>query len=203
MESQTLTSKGEICYGHAASHAEHDFATATEALKGDHRVIEQVLDALEKLAQAPALSALDPWEKAIDFIRNFADKCHHLKEEKLLFPAMEQHGIPLEGGPLGVMLAEHEEGRGYVKAMAAALTIAAKDPAAAKKSLQETARAYVRFLREHIQKEDDILFNMADGVLSAEEQKELLCDFEEHELKEIGAGVHEKYLAIAQELTAK
>ncbi|OGQ83912.1 MAG: hypothetical protein A3F90_12005 [Deltaproteobacteria bacterium RIFCSPLOWO2_12_FULL_60_19] len=164
--------------------------------------MEEVLNALERLARAPELSALDQWEKAIDFIRNFADKCHHLKEEKLLFPAMEEHGVPLEGGPLGVMLMEHEEGRGYVKAMAAALTIAAKDPAAAKKTLQEMGRAYVRFLREHIQKEDDILFNMADDVLSGEEQKELLRDFEEHELKEIGSGVHEKYLAIAQELTA-
>jgi hemerythrin-like domain-containing protein len=202
MENQAVTDKGKSCCGHAESHAEHSFKTATEALKADHRVIEQVLNALERLAQAPELSALDQWEKAIDFIRNFADKCHHLKEEKLLFPAMEEHGVPLEGGPLGVMLMEHEEGRGYVKAMAAALTIAAKDPAAAKKALQEMGHAYVRFLREHIQKEDDILFNMADGVLSAEEQKELLRDFEEHELKEIGAGVYEKYLAIAQELTA-
>jgi len=185
-----------------ATHAEYHFETATEALKADHRVIEQVLNALERLAQTPELSELDRWEKAIDFIRNFADKCHHLSEEKLLFPAMERHGIPVEGGPLGVMLAEHEEGRGYVKAMAGALAIAAKEPAAAKKTLQETGLTYVRFLREHIQKEDDILFNMADGVLSAEEQKELLRDFEERELKEIGAGVHEKYLAVAQELAA-
>jgi hemerythrin-like domain-containing protein len=144
---------------------------------------------------------LADWAKAIDFARNFADKCHHLKEEKLLFPAMEERGIPREGGPIGMMLAEHEEGRGYVRAMAAALETAAQDPIAARTTLRRKADAYIRLLREHIQKEDDVLFMLADNVLNSEEQKELLREFEEHELREMGSGVHEKYLRIVQELS--
>jgi len=71
---------------------------------------------------------------------------------------------------------------------------------AAKETLVEIARAYLRLLREHIQKEDEILFRIADDVIPPDEQKLLLRTFEEHEAKEMGAGSHEKYLKIAEEL---
>ena len=99
-----------------------------------------------------------------------------------------------------MMLMEHEEGRGYVRAMAGALDGWEKGMELSQSVVIENARAYLRLLREHIQKEDEILFEMADNVLSAEEQKQLLRQFEEHEREEIGPGVHEKYLKIALEL---
>ena len=165
----------------------------------EHRVIERVLCAVEKLATGP-VGALDPWKKAIEFIRGFADQCHHFKEEKVLFPAMEAHGIPNEGGPIGMMLMEHEEGRSYVRSMVAALTLVEAKNEAAKESLLKSARAYCRLLREHIQKEDDILFRMADEVIPADAQRALLASFEQHEAEEMGAGAHEKYLKIANDL---
>ena len=70
----------------------------------------------------------------------------------------------------------------------------------AQAALFENAKQYLRLLREHIQKEDDILFRMADEVIPEDEQKRLLKSFEAHEAEEMGAGVHEKYLKIAQEL---
>ncbi len=200
-----ITKKGDAPCGHLSGeahlgHEHHHFETATEALKQDHRIIEKVLAVLEKVAQNPREASLETWEKAIDFIRNFADKCHHLKEEKLFFPALEARGIPCEGGPIGMMLLEHEEGRAYVRAMAEALVLAKEDPEAAKSALVENALLYLRLLRQHIAKEDEILFEMADEALTPEEQKELLREFEEHEAKEIGPGVHEKYLTLAHEL---
>lgn len=180
---------------HGGAHDHQQFERSTEALMAEHRIIETVLEALEKLARAAETSALADWAKAVDFLRNFADKCHHLKEEKLLFPALEEHGIPREGGPIGMMLAEHEEGRGFVRAMAAAVDAGARDV------LRREATAYIRLLRQHILKEDEVLFQMADSILSAEEQQKLLHDFEEHELREIGPGFHEKYLQIARDLT--
>ena len=181
----------------------HQFDKATALLSDEHRVIERVLGALEKLTRKPAREALESWKQALDFIRHFADQCHHFKEEKVLFPALEEHGIPRDGGPVGTMLMEHEEGRSYVRAMFAALAaiaeIDAKDQSA-ETTLFENARGYVRLLREHIQKEDDILFRMADEVIPADEQRKLLMNFEAHEAEEIGAGVHEKYLRIADEL---
>jgi hemerythrin-like domain-containing protein len=176
------------------------FARATELLSDEHRVIERVLAAIEKLLQRPAADSLESWHKALDFIRHFADQCHHFKEEKVLFPAMEEHGIPNDGGPVGMMLMEHEEGRSYVRSMFDALgRIEAKDETA-QASLFENARQYLRLLREHIQKEDDILFRMANEVIPEDKQKQLLKDFEAHEAEEMGVGVHEKYLQIAEEL---
>ena len=115
---------------------------------------------------------------------------------------MEEHGIPNDGGPIGMMLIEHEEGRSYVRSMVAAIARVEANDKAAWESLCASARAYIRLLREHIQKEDQILFRIADDVIPAEEQKQLLRAFEEHEVGEMGTGIHEKYLAIAQALEA-
>ena len=178
----------------------HHFGKATEMLSDEHRVIERVLAVLQKLTTRPVENSLDCWRKALDFFSHFADQCHHFKEEQVLFPAMEEHGIPREGGPIGMMLMEHEEGRGHVRSMLAALTLAEARNEAAKDALLENARAYLRLLREHIQKEDEILFRIADDVIPPDEQKQLLRSFEEHEAKEIGTGVHEKYLKLVEEL---
>lgn len=176
---------------------EHHFESPTQALKHEHRMIERALRVLETLAENEGEASPGQWEKLIEFIRNFADQCHHLKEEKVLFPALEKHGIGATAGPVGIMLEEHEEGRGYVKAMADCLT--SQGPRA---PLAEHARAYLRLLREHIQKEEEILFEMADSVLPPEEKTQLVREFEEHEAKEIGAGVHEKYVTLLENLEA-
>jgi hemerythrin-like domain-containing protein len=177
-----------------------DFETATAMLSDEHRVILRVIDVMERLTQRPVPGALESWKKALDFARHFADRCHHLKEEKILFPAMEEHGIPNEGGPIGMMLIEHEEGRSYVRSMFAAVARAEANDEGAQESLVASAGGYIRLLREHIEKEDQVLFRIADDVIPAEEQKQLLRAFEEHEVGEMGTGIHEKYLAIMQML---
>lgn len=178
----------------------HKAEKPTEILSDEHRVIERVLDALQRLTAVPVNPSLEQWRKALDFFRHFADQCHHFKEEKVLFPALEEHGIPREGGPIGMMLAEHEEGRGHVRSMIDAVEQVAQGNGAASTTLLDHARAYVTLLREHIQKEDDILFRMADEVIPEEEQRRILKEFENHEAEEMGAGAHEKYLSIAREL---
>ena len=178
----------------------HKAEKPTEILSDEHRVIERVLDALQRLTAVPVNPSLEQWRKALEFFRHFADQCHHFKEEKVLFPALEEHGIPREGGPIGMMLAEHEEGRGHVRSMIDAVEQVAQGNGAASTTLMDHARAYVTLLREHIQKEDDILFRMADEVIPEEEQRRILKDFENHEAEEMGAGAHEKYLGIAREL---
>jgi hemerythrin-like domain-containing protein len=172
----------------------------TEALTAEHRTIERVLDVLEKLSRSPVENSLDDWKKALDFFVHFADQCHHFKEEQVLFPAMEEHGIPRDGGPIGMMLMEHEEGRTYVRAMLAAIPLVERKNQAAKEIFVDKAKAYLRLLREHIQKEDEVLFRIADEVISADEQKVLLRAFEEHEANEMGSGVHNKYLKLVDEL---
>lgn len=178
----------------------HKAEKPTEILSDEHRVIERVLSALEQLTRLPVSDSVERWQKALEFFRHFADECHHFKEEKVLFPAMEAHGIPNEGGPIGMMLAEHEEGRAHVRSMLAAVEQIAAGNVASAGPLLNHARAYLTLLREHIQKEDDILFRMADEVIPQDEQRQLLRRFEAHEAEEMGAGAHEKYLNIAREL---
>ena len=178
----------------------HKAERPTEILSDEHRVIERVLCALEQLTRDSVSDSIIRWKRALEFFHHFADECHHFKEEKVLFPAMETHGIPSEGGPIGMMLAEHEEGRAHVRAMLAAVEQIAAGNAALAEPLLSHARAYLTLLREHIQKEDDILFRMADEVIPQDEQKQILKRFEAHEAEEMGAGAHEKFLKIADEL---
>ena len=93
---------------------------ATKILNDEHRVIERVLAVLEKAAgslEADQGVQADFFLSAAEFIKGFADGCHHRKEEGVLFPAMEAAGVPRQGGPIGVMLAEHEEGRRLTREM--------------------------------------------------------------------------------------
>jgi hemerythrin-like domain-containing protein len=176
---------------------------ATEILRNEHRVIEQVLACLEKIADlctpgrgldAPSAS------QALDFFRNFADRCHHGKEEKRLFPLLEQRGFSPEHGPTGVMRFEHEQGRGLLRGMASAVAAAEAGDATAAGRFAADARRYVDLLRAHIRKEDEHLFPMADRALSANDQRSLEETFGSMEHDEMGQGSHENYLRLADEL---
>jgi len=172
----------------------------TEILSGEHRVIEQVLTCLERIAQdCASRGQLDRTsaEQALEFFRNFADRCHHGKEETYLFPAMEAKGFPRQGGPTGVMLYEHEQGRAHIRGMADAVAGAAAGEHDAASRFITHAQGYVGLLREHIEKEDHCLFAMANQTLTEEDQQTLLAAFQhvEHDL-----GTHEKYLHVADEL---
>ncbi len=93
---------------------------ATEILKEEHRVIERVLNSLDIGAQRLADGQPVPMDffiKTTDFVKGFADGCHHKKEEQVLFPALEENGLPREGGPVGAMLADHDEGRRLTRAI--------------------------------------------------------------------------------------
>jgi hemerythrin-like domain-containing protein len=178
----------------------------TEILGGEHRVIEQVLECLEAIVrQAKSTGRLDPGsaKDAVAFFRNFADRCHHGKEEAHLFPALEAQGFPREGGPTGVMLHEHEQGRAHVRSMDENIEAAAAGDAAALKRFAEHAHAYVSLLREHIYKEDHVLFPLADRTLSEDAQQALSAAFGNVEAEELGHGTHESFLKIADDLAAR
>jgi hemerythrin-like domain-containing protein len=179
---------------------------ATDILMSEHRVIEQVLGCLEALArQALADGKLDgaSARQALDFFRHFADGCHHGKEERHLFPLMEFRGFPREGGPTGVMLHEHEEGRRHIRAMAEAVESAAAGDGAAVGRFADRVQSYARLLREHIFKEDNRLFPMANHALRGGDQEALLKSFGRVEQQEMGEGTHEKYLRLADELAER
>lgn len=175
----------------------------TEILSEEHRIIEQVLDCLERIAQDCASQGrLDATSagQALGFLRNFADRRHHGKEETHLFPAMEAKGFGRQGGPTGVMRYEHEQGRIQMRGMAEMIEEASAGKSEAVAQFVLHAREYVALLREHIDKEDHCLFAMANQALSPDEQQKLLEVFDraDHELLDLGT--KESWLVMADEL---
>ncbi len=176
---------------------------ATKILMGEHRVIERVLSSVEagarRLEAGQAMRA-GFFIEAAEFIKGFADGCHHNKEEGVLFPAMESAGVAREGGPIGVMLAEHEEGRKFTRAMRAAAERLAGGDEAARFDVVKNASGYVALLRQHIAKEDGVLFPMADRVIQGGQQVEVDEAFERIVREETEQGVNEKYMTLADAL---
>jgi hemerythrin-like domain-containing protein len=177
--------------------------TPTETLKHEHKIVLLVLTGAEREARAIQGGSqvhVEDIEQMVDFFKNFVDRCHHGKEERHLFPAMHGKGMPLEAGPIAVMLNEHEQGRAAVRAIAGALDRVKAQEADAGRALAEALLGYVELLRNHIAKEDNVLFPMADRMLSEPEQGTLAVLFDKVETEEIGAGVHERYHELAHRL---
>ena len=141
------------------------------------------------------------WVNASDFLKNFADKCHHAKEEKLLFVKMMERGVSGEVGPIAVMLREHEDGRAHVRRIAdlSAGELGKKDSL----ELIKHTRGYVELLTQHIQKEDHILYPMANQILTPDDQEYLREGFEKVEEEIMGQGTHERYHKMLEEWEAK
>ncbi|MEW6297848.1 MAG: hemerythrin domain-containing protein [Thermodesulfobacteriota bacterium] len=183
---------------HIHSHVER----ATEVLKHEHRLIERALDVLERALvtlEQDRPADKDLLGKVTEFFKGFVDACHHKKEEQALFPRIAARGVPIEGGPIGVMLSEHDEGRGYIHGLAEGVTLLGQEPGQAKRLIYENGRRYIALLRTHIQKEDNVLFALADRCLTAKDQHEVVRRFEETE-RQGGEGRHERFVNLIEEL---
>ena len=133
------------------------------------------------------------------FLKEFADRCHHGKEEDFLFPALEKAGIKKEGGPIEVMLIEHTQGRNYIKQMQNSILNNQID----RHHFIQASRDYIRLMRSHIQKENTVLFPLIDIKLSVSEQNDLYEKFENHEENVIGKGRHDELHGILETLAGK
>jgi hemerythrin-like domain-containing protein len=175
----------------------------TEILMEEHRVIERVLFALER-----ASSRLNRGEDVYlrffigtsVFIRDFADNSHHRKEEAILFPALTDNGFPKDSGPIAVMLAEHEEGRKLTQKIRLVTERLQGGDLNARQLVSQYGTEYVKLLRRHINKENEILFPMADKVIPADQQDQILEAFELFQPDGQGEEFREKYYGMANRL---
>jgi hemerythrin-like domain-containing protein len=175
----------------------------TDILMTEHRLIEQVVNCLEKIVErAEAEKRLDRNSalEALDFCRSFADGCHHAKEEAHLFPMMEANGFSGGCGPIAVMQREHELARLYVQGMTAAVEGASAGEPEALNGVCQHGHGYIKLLWEHIHKEDICLFVAANHRLTDSDQQQLLAAFEKVEADEAVKGTREKYRALADQL---
>ena len=176
---------------------------AMEVLMDEHRVIERVLNVLETgadLLESGAMVKPELLLSATEFMRGYADGYHHAKEEGILFTHLEQQGFTTQGCPLGVMLAEHECGRQYTRALISAAQDIQKGNMGGVKRAIQSSRSYVALLRQHIFKEDTILFPMSVDVIPAEKHEAVLQEFDQIDQAKSEEGLQEKYLALAKSL---
>jgi hemerythrin-like domain-containing protein len=169
---------------------------AIDQLKKEHEAIQKMLLIVEKVCgRLGSGKKVEPehLKQIIEFFQVFADKCHHGKEEEFLFPALEEAGIPKEGGPIGVMLREHDLMRGYVKGLEEAVGHYQAGEEKAASAFVQYGLEYVATLRQHMDKENNILFQMAIMHLDAEKERELSEQFEIAEAEKIGKGKHQEF----------
>ena len=163
-----------------------------ERLIAEHDIIERGLAILANVVTRiesgkPVPEEFPAW--APQFFSQFADECHHAKEEDIFFPALKERGIPQDGGPIGVMLHEHDVGRECVQRMREASETAELD----EHKFAMAANEFIALLRNHIFKENNVLFKMAENVLHEVDDCELNERFTIVEQERKLVGLQERY----------
>jgi hemerythrin-like domain-containing protein len=164
--------------------AEHD------AVRTTLKILKHISQDIEKTGKISNPEHLD---QLFDFFITFVDRCHHSKEEEQLFPSLEELGISREGGPVGVMLKEHQQGRDLVVMMKTAVDKYKNGNNDAAQKFVKHANDYITLLDFHIDKENNVLFPMAVKHLTESQLVELKKGFDRIETDRIGAGKHDHY----------
>jgi len=157
----------------------------THALVDEHRLILRMIALLEHNAPLTLEGSYTNWQfylDGVDFIRNYADRFHHAKEEDVLFAALVKNGMPRENSPVAAMLMEHEQGRAFVRGMETAVKEAMADLPGREGDIVQNVLAYAALLRDHIAKEDDILYPLAERVIPESMRSEIVREYQRAEM---------------------
>ena len=171
-------------------------------LVAEHEMIERAMAVLrsnlEKIDEA--IKTPLQMQRAIDFLLEFGDKVHNTKEEKFLFPLMEQKGLPVQGGPIGVMLMEHDAERKLLQRMMAELPNLSEDTTVARQKFAAEGFEYLTIRAEHIWKENDVLYAMGRKVFSDEDNAFLLGSFKTLDRQRYGDAARDHYAQMLAEV---
>jgi hemerythrin-like domain-containing protein len=176
-------------------YASDDLKHEHEAILFSLKVLEVICGRLESGDKVP----VDDLMSLTGFLKLFADKCHHGKEEMFFFPALEEAGIQEQNGPIGMLLEEHEKGRVLLSAMSSA----GSGGGIKKDEFIPNARDYISLLRSHIDKENNLVFAIGDEKLSPQVNEKLLKEFDKFEDEVIGKGKHAELHVMLQEFKEK
>ncbi|MGE0666202.1 MAG: hemerythrin domain-containing protein [Sphingomonadales bacterium] len=177
---------------------------AIDMLTNEHKVILQVVEGLSLLAAAMRSGkTVDPalLLEAVAFMREFADQCHHAKEEDLLFPALIDHGVPLHGCPIDALLLEHEQGRKLVREIADGTDAYIRNEPGAADAIARAIDKITTLYPNHIWKEDEMVFPMVQRLIPEGDRITLYAAFQEVEARN-PPGTHERFHAFARQLGA-
>lgn len=177
--------------------------SGTADLRSEHRAVERMLDIMDAVAVSARRGdrvSTDDLGAAVEFLRVFVDACHHTKEERLLFPAMRAATIPGVEEMIGVLLADHERGRGTVTRIAESVSRMDAGDGTADPGLPDDLERYTTLLRAHIAREEAECFDAADRGLAPGVVADLREGYERVEADVVGAGVHEAFHALLDRL---
>ena len=172
----------------------------TQRLKDEHQLILRMLDLLEQNALRTEQGTFKDYRfylDGVDFIRNFADRFHHAKEEDILFEALIENGMPRANSPVAAMLMEHDLGREFVRGMEEAATKALAGEPGQDAAIVANARGYLELLREHISKENDILYPLAERVIPEAMRETIVKGYRRAEDK-AAEGIEEHYRQVVE-----
>lgn len=172
-------------------------------LMAEHRMINKVLDAFDRWAETLLIEGKEDrltLKRFVSFFVDFADGAHHIKEERVLFATMMKHGFSKEEGPLAVMNQEHDEGRVLMQDLAKLATQPAPWDQESCREINAQAATYVTLLRNHIRKEDEVLYPMADRRLPPQAWKEIEQAFADIDEENECSGMYDENVALAEDL---
>lgn len=152
----------------------------TQVMKDEHQLILRMITLVEKNTVLMEAGKFRNWQfflDAVDFIRNYADRFHHAKEEDVLFVALVKNGMPGKQSPIEAMQMEHEQGRAFVRGIEEAAQKALEGVSGQIPVIAENAKGYAKLLRDHIEKEDNILYPLAERVLPEDVRPEMLSAY--------------------------
>jgi hemerythrin-like domain-containing protein len=177
----------------------------TDILEREHRYIQKVVNGIKMILEKPALEKVlnvDELGDVLDFMRSYADKCHHGKEEELLFPALIDKGVPTQGCPIGALKGEHIRGRSIVGLLAEGRELLDKGDPSAVETIRKGLEGVVSLYPNHIWKEDFLLFPMTEKVMNAKELSKLGEKFNQFD-SEWGIGKIRTYELFADDFSEK
>jgi len=168
----------------------------------EHRLIEQMLAVVRRaLEHAEQTGSIDPYvvDKAVDFIRVYADRTHHGKEEDILFRDLRKKQLSsADRQVMDELIAEHVFGRSTTKALVEANLRYRRGNESARGEVTTHLKTLVEFYPIHIKKEDEIFFPASRSYFSDAEDQAMLVEFGEFDSKMI----HEKYKAVVKDFEA-
>ena len=166
----------------------------------EHRLIEKMFELVRKeIKQIEERQQADPVfiDTTVDFVRMYADRTHHGKEEDILFRDLEKKNIAERDKKImQELIDEHVYGRKTVKELVEAKERYIQGQTAALEVILEKLNVLVNFYPEHIEKEDKVFFPATEEYFSKEEQDAMLEEFWEFDKQMI----HEKYRSLVQQL---
>ena len=179
---------------------------ATAQLIKEHDAVKITLRILDKICKRLELGEqvnTADLENLLEFFGVFVDKCHHAKEENMLFVAMKGSPDPSDDERIAALLKDHNSGRNTIVALSDAVAAYKAGRPDAVNSILHNAKNYMTLLIQHIDIEDNILYPIADKRLTPEKHRQLLGDFERLEQEEIGSGKHEEFHKMIERLKGK